>query len=199
MNPSAPVDPVDPSEPLGNYDEVVIRRHAFGLAALYLEVLLGAALIYGLVYWLLPGMIDGDMAQLYSWLNFIGAILGVFIVVFLLLATLIYRENKWVVTSDSIQQVLKRGIFNRQISELSMANIEDVTAEQKGLLAMLFGFGTLKAETAGELPYFRFIYCPNPNTYAKIILAARQRYVDEEPEEAKRANDLLNIRRSGKH
>lgn len=77
-----------------------------------------------------------------------------------------------------------------------MANIEDVTAEQNGILAELFGFGTLKAETAGERSNFHFLYCPEPNKYAQIILHARERFINEDPQAAKRANELLNVPRS---
>jgi len=113
----------------------------------------------------------------------------------LLIATFIYLQNRWVVTDDSITQITQNGLFKRQMSEISMANIEDVTAVQNGLLATVFGFGTLKAETAGERSNFHFIYCPRPNMYAKIVLDARERFINENPNVAKKANDLLNVPR----
>jgi hypothetical protein len=60
-----------------------------------------------------------------------------------------------------------------------MANVEDVTAEQKGILATIFGYGTLMVQTAGERENFTFYYCPDPNTYASRIIEAHQTYVED--------------------
>jgi hypothetical protein len=45
----------------------------------------------------------------------------------------------------------------------------------------LFNYGTLRVETAGEQSNFNFIYCPRPNAVAKLILEARERYVEHPP------------------
>jgi hypothetical protein len=88
----------------------------------------------------------------------------------------LYWGNSWVVTTDSITQVNQTGLFTRQSSQLSLANLEDVTAEQNGILAHAFNYGLLKAETAGEHSKFSFYYCPNPNLYAQQILHAREQF-----------------------
>lgn len=187
---------VDPTTPLGNAKEVIIRRHPFGLAALYLSVIVGLGGGLALIFFLINSVLTEDTRpQADHWLIAFGGIAAIFLVFVLVIATAVYRANRWVVTDDSISQVLQKSLFSRQTSELSMANIEDVTAEQRGLLATLFNFGTLKVETAGELPYFHFIYCPRPNAYAQVILHARERFINENPEAAKRANDLLNVPR----
>lgn len=191
---SADEEIVDPAVSEGNFEEVIIRRHPFGLVALFLEVIIGLVVALGLVFFLLPSLLSGDaQTQANHWLALFSVIAAAFAAIFLLIATAIYHQNRWVVTDDSITQVAQIGLFNRQTSELSMANIEDVTAEQRGIIATLLGFGTLKAETAGERSNFYFIYCPRPRTYAKIILDARERFINQDPAAAKRANDLLNL------
>lgn len=194
--PPNPIDEeiVDPNVPEGNAEQVVIKRHPFGLVALYLQVAVGLTIALGLVFFLIPQLLSGDaQTQANHWLSILAVIAGTFAALFLLLATAIYRQNRWIITDDSITQTQQIGIFNRQTSQLSMANIEDVTAEQRGIIATLLGFGTLKAETAGERSNFHFIYCPRPRTYAKIILDARERFINEDPVTAKRANALLNL------
>ncbi len=188
---------VDPSIPEGNSDHVVIKRHPFGIIVIYLETFLGIGAAFGLLYFFVPSLLSGDSKDnALRLVMLIGIFTMALLAIFLLLATSIYRNNSWVITDDSITQVSQTGLFRRQISELSMANIEDVTSEQNGILAELFGFGTLKAETAGERSNFHFIYCPNPNKYAKIILHAREQFIEGNPEDAKRANDLLNVPRT---
>ncbi|HSX23489.1 MAG TPA: PH domain-containing protein [Candidatus Saccharimonadales bacterium] len=188
---------VDPSIPEGNASKVIIKRHPFGIVALYLQAAVGLGAALGLVFFIVPSLVGADNRdQVLRMVSLFGLAAAALTLVFLLLATIIYRKNYWIITDDSISQVLQIGLFRRQISELSMANIEDVTAEQNGILAELFGFGTLKAETAGERSNFHFLYCPEPNKYAQIILHARERFINEDPQAAKRANELLNVPRS---
>ena len=185
---------IAPSIPQGNHEILVIKRHPFGLVALYLQAIVGIGLALGVIFFLVSSILTGDTrSKVLPYLLIISLVVAALVGMYLVIATYIYRQSRWIVTDDSIQQKLQRGLFSHQSSELSMANIEDVTADQKGILAELFGFGTLKAETAGELPYFHFLYCPTPDKYAKIILAARERFINEDPAQAKRANDLLNV------
>lgn len=184
---------IDPSIPEGNHQLLVIKRHPFGLVAMYLSATVGLVAAFGLLFFLVPSVLTGDtQATAIRYLMMFAVVATGVVFIVLLIATYVYRQNRWVVTDESVHQTSQRGLFNRQSSELSMANIEDVTAEQKGILAELFGFGTLRAETAGELPYFHFNYCPTPDKYAKIILDARQKYINDDPAQAKRANDLIN-------
>lgn len=185
---------IDPSVPEGNHELLIIKRHPFGLVAMYLSAIIGLAVAFGLLFFLVPSVLTGDtQATAMRVLMMFAVVASSLVFIVLLIATYVYKQNRWVVTDESVHQTSQRGLFNRQSSELSMANIEDVTAEQKGILAELFGFGTLRAETAGELSYFHFNYCPNPDKYAKIILDARQKYINDDPAQAKRANDLINV------
>lgn len=187
---------VDPNIPAGNFKQVIIRRHPFGIVALYLQVIFGLGISLGLIYFLLTQVVSGDNRLLaLHYFSLTGIVITVLAAFFILIATAIYHQNKWIITDDSITQHTQAGIFRRQVSELSMANLEDVGSEQNGLLAELFGFGTLKAETAGERSNFYFRYCPTPEKYSKIILDARERFIDEDPTAAKRANELLSVPR----
>ncbi|HSX45008.1 MAG TPA: PH domain-containing protein [Candidatus Saccharimonadales bacterium] len=186
---------VDPEIPAGNHIIIIIRRHPFGLVVQYLGVMFGLGLSYGLVFLLLPSFANATTLQHTEMLLSISAVVvAAFSALILLIGTALYRQNRWVVTDDSITQVLRNGIFGTLVSGLSMANIEDISSEQQGFFAQIFGFGTLKVETAGEQANkFHFQYCPKPENYAKILLDARQRFINENPEVAKRANDLLNV------
>lgn len=176
--------------------QVTLRRHPFGIVALYLQAVFGIGIGIGLLMFLIPSLLTDDAkTQAMHYLSIFSIVAIILTALFLLLATTIYQQNRWIITNDSVTQILQMGLFKRQTSELSMANIEDVTAEQNGLLAELFGFGTLKAETAGERSNFHFLYCPRPNYYAKIILEARENYIQGDPVAAKRANDLLDVPR----
>ncbi len=156
-----------------------VRRHPFGLFLIYLQFVVGLTLGLGVIFLLLASTassigIDGDSAAAIASAFALFAIF--FGLIFLILATRIYKGNQLIVSDKNITQVLQISLFDRKVSELSMSRIEDVTAQQNGILPTIFNYGVLQIETAGEQNNFRFIYCPNPNAYAKAILDARHHF-----------------------
>ncbi len=181
--------PIDPP-PINDYIEpgesmlVVVRRHPIGLVFLYLEAFIGVAAVLGLFFFASPSSFRNLHGEAYR-LFVAGVIFGIAVlIIFLLAATVVYRESKLIVTNKSLVQVLQKALFSRKISRLSMSNVEDVNAEQKGILATIFNYGTLVVQTAGEMENFIFPYCPDPNKFAHIILEARQAYAQALQEEA---------------
>ncbi len=176
-------DPTGRVESINAYETKVadIRRHPFGLFVIYVQVIVALGLSFGLIFFLLPGVLEtlgltgAGTTSVIVILAFLVMLLGL---LFLFLATRIYQASQLIVTDIHVTQVAQIGIFNRKVSELAMHSIEDVTAQQKGLFPLLFNYGTLHVETAGEQDNFIFIYCPNPNAYAKALLDARAEYLD---------------------
>ena len=169
-----------------------VRRHPFGLVVLYFQAAIGVLVGFGLIMFLI-GSLVGDSTGFRTLLSLVGVVVVALMMLLLLIATYVYQQNRLIITDKNLTQVLQRGIFNRQVSELSMANVEDVTADKRGLFPTLFNFGELRVETAGEQNNFIYAYCPRPGYYRKIILDARQRYIDNDPEAMKRANERLNV------
>lgn len=186
---------VDPAVPADNHIIVIIKHHPFGLVVQYLGLAFALLVSFGLLFYLLPSVVtESTRENMQLFLSIATVVVSAMSALFLLIATYLYRQNRWVVTDDSITQVLRNGIFGSHISGLSLANIEDVTSERQGLLAHLFGFGSLKVETAGEQGNkFHFNYCPKPDFYAKILLEAREQFIHKDPHNAKRTNELLNV------
>lgn len=155
-----------------------IRKHPFGIVTVYLLSALGLVAAAVLIMAVMPGISAADQAatSTVSALLFL-VIITAFVVLVLLLATYVYRQSMLIITDCNLTQVLQKGIFNRQVSELSMANVEDVSADQKGFFATFFNFGELRIETAGEVTHFHFRYCPNPSYYGRMVLEARQQYL----------------------
>lgn len=179
----APVfDPTGKVENLMS-DEVQVadvRRHPFGLFVIYLQFVIGIGISFLLIFGFLPSVLTVvNISELQAkTIAYLFAVVVAFLgSIFLVLASRIYRGNQLIVSDVNVTQVLQVGLFNRKVSELSMHNVEDVTAQQRGVLQTFFNYGTLTIETAGEQNNFTFIYCPNPNAYAKAILDSRQQFV----------------------
>ncbi len=175
-------DPTGRIESLTSEETMIadVRRHWFGLFLVYVQIILALALGLGLIIFFMSSASEALNAN-ESTATALAAGFSLFAVVFgalfLILATRIYKGNQLIISDKNITQVLQIGLFDRKVSELSMASIEDVTAQQRGILPTLFNYGVLRIETAGEQNNFIFVYCPNPNAYAKAILDARQEFM----------------------
>lgn len=177
------IDPTGKIESLANHETLIadIRRHPFGLFLLYAQVFVALALSLGLIVVLLPSLSDFINVSSAT-VNAIASVVWLLVIVlgllFTVLATRIYRGNQLIVSDKNVTQVLQIGLFDRKVSELSLGNVEDVTAQQRGIFPTIFNYGILRIETAGEQNNFTFTYCPNPNAYAKALLDARMAFIE---------------------
>lgn len=151
---------------------LTVYQHPFGLIIIYLITFVGLVGAFILLSLLLPEDIKNNQSA-YS--VFSGVIIVVILLVGLLLLgiTYVYKSTKLIVTNKAIQQILQRALLQRKTMRFSLADIEDVTSGQKGVFAIMFNYGTLTIETAGQLPNPTFNNCPNPNKVAEIILQAK--------------------------
>jgi uncharacterized membrane protein YdbT with pleckstrin-like domain len=164
-------------------DEIIlkeIKRHPVGLWGLYIFGIGSIFLLLGLLYWVLHSN-SGNFVEL-SDAGYVG-LFGFLIMLFALFTFVgihVYTRNELVITNENIIQILQFGLFNRQISQLNLAKVQDVSVDQAGILSTFFGYGTLEIETAGEAANFKFRYAPTPNICAKIIIEAHENYVTNE-------------------
>ena len=155
-----------------------VRKHVFGIIAVYAQSAVGMMVAIALAYFLLPIIMgDEESAFLIATVFSVLAVGGAFFVI--MVASYIYRQNRIIITDRNITQVLQYGLFSRKVSQLNMANVEDVTARQHGFMQSSFNFGTLTIETAGEQSNFTFDFCPNAGYYAKIILDSREKMLGQ--------------------
>ena len=161
MSPQPPVD--EELLVAGEHVVVIVRKHIIGLIFIYLQALVGLIALQSQSNRLIVGLV----------------LLGVTILIlFLFVATYVYRASRLLVTDKNLIQISQKSLFIRTVSRLSMSNVEDVSADQRGILATIFNYGTLHIQTAGERPNFDFRYCPTPNKYADQVLEARQAFAE---------------------
>lgn len=81
-----------------------------------------------------------------------------------------YYLDLWIVTNDRVLNVEQHSLFSRTISELDLANVQDVTSEVKGVLAFVFGYGNVYIQTAAEKGRFVFEQVHDPEEIRKNML-----------------------------
>lgn len=160
-----------------------VAKHPIGIIFVYIQAGVGVFIATGLAYFLLPSVIE-NLGTAFLLANIFAISSVIVAVMIVLLASLVYRQNRLIVTDRNITQVLQNGLFSRKVSQLNMVNVEDVTSEQKGIFATMLGYGSLVIETAGEQANFKFTYCPKPGYHAKIILNARETILGQNDHDA---------------
>ena len=157
-------------------EEVIfdIKRHPIGILLIYgtLGVLLLAAAF--ILFGVLPDLAGGNNSGAAGLGTAIFFLLAIMALVFAFVANIVYWGNRWIVTSDSITQISQISLFNKQSSQLSLKNVEDISAHKQGILQHIFNYGSLKAETANERTTFLFTYCPRPTEHAQRIIQAHE-------------------------
>lgn len=154
-----------------------VKRHPIGMVGMYIGAGLLLAVVAVLAFLVVPNLLtnmDRNQATTYGALVFL--VIAVLTLVFIGVSHIVYWGNRWILTTDSLTQVSQNSLFDKRSSQLSLGNLEDVTAVQDGILAHMFNFGVLRVETAGEHSKFVFPFCPNPTYYAQQVLHAREQF-----------------------
>lgn len=77
----------------------------------------------------------------------------------------------WIVTNERVVAVIQKGLFNREVAQARLYQIQDVRAIVKGPIQTIFGYGDLHVETAGlDHGAFHFDNIPKPNEVARRIM-----------------------------
>lgn len=155
-----------------------VRRDLVGLAIVYSIGILGYLATIAMIIFMLPVVFpNADPGELNSNMVVFIGFTTVVAWLALMLFTYIFRQSKLIITNENLTQIIQNGLFSRSVAELSLADVEDVAADQHGVLASIFDYGSLKVETAGATDNFEFKFCPRPSFYGKVVLDARKRYL----------------------
>lgn len=154
----------------------VVYQHPFGIIFIYIATLICLSVGLLSISLLLPEMF-GQGSTGYTLVALLSIMATIAVGVLLVMATAVYRQSKLTVTDRNVVQVVQKGLMIRKVSQISLANIEDVISEQRGVFASMFNFGVLVIETAGDQASFSFNFCPNPHRVAKIILDAKDDFL----------------------
>lgn len=149
-----------------------VRRHWISILPVVVSAAVAAAAAAVVAY--LIGL------QPFSLGNYLPGWLGWLIVLLLLAMGVIvlgggfwvYRRNRLILTNRHLIKVAQAGLFNRKVSQLALARVQDVNGSRRGILATLLNFGQVEVQTAGEEEEFVFTMMPNPSQLADELMKA---------------------------
>ncbi len=164
---------------------LVIRRHwiVFAVPALLFGVLFVLpAIALAAAFALFPALAapaPAASAKFLFALYLLVLTLGIFIF------WMKYYLDAWIITDQRIIDIEQHGLFHREVSEIAMERIQNVTIEIPGFLATVMKFGTIKIQTASESD---FVITDVPDCYrAKDLILKHSRLprraIPHEPQE----------------
>ena len=98
------------------------------------------------------------------------ALFSLFLWSFIFVVFIDYYLDVWIVTNERIVNIEQKGLFRREISELRLENVQDLTTEISGVIETFFDFGNLYIQTAGKRERFLFKSIPHPERVRDVIL-----------------------------
>lgn len=82
--------------------------------------------------------------------NFSLSLYIMILIIFMFLIWMDFYLDMWIITSKRIIDIEQRGLFSREISEIPLVHIQDITLEVRGIVRTFLKFGTIRLQTAGE-------------------------------------------------
>ncbi|MFA7208700.1 MAG: PH domain-containing protein [Parcubacteria group bacterium] len=148
----------------------VIHRHWFNILQNLFLIFTMLLLLFG-SYAVLPALFpilaDSDYQLL---LVFSESLFAMLIWVLFFLVWIDYYFDVWIITSKRIVNITQRGLFSREVSEVELDKIQDVSAEVLGIIPTFLNYGDVQIQTAAEQEKFLFEKVADPYALKNIIM-----------------------------
>jgi uncharacterized membrane protein YdbT with pleckstrin-like domain len=154
---------------------LVLHRHWFDILSQFLIMigmlflLFGSFIILPVVF---PSVSEGANHNLFLFLENLFFMLA-WIMSFLIWVD--YYFDVWIVTDNRIVNIEQNGLFSREVSELELDKIQDITTDVKGVIPTFLNYGDLQVQTAAEQEKFLFHNIPDPYEVKNVIMNLRKR------------------------
>ncbi len=160
-----------------------VRRHPIGLLipvglTIFLVALVASVMInFSLIIESL-GIFDPPA---YGPILLIGLLLIALFVIGGYIAVWVYTNNRFFLTNESVIQELQMSLFMRKEQTVSLANIEDASFDQHGILQTVLNYGSIRLSTEGDETTYRFTYVSNPKKQIEILNNAVEAFKNGRP------------------
>lgn len=156
---------------------LLLHKHWFVMARTAIGIVLMLALL-AIVLPFLPLVTSQLDPELVSALTGFGlAVYLMILCLFSFFSWMDYYLDMWIVTEKRVINIDQQGLFSREISEVPMASIQDVTLDVTGIVETVLGFSRIQIQTAGERE-FTIQDIPHLNAVKDAILTYAHQQFD---------------------
>jgi len=172
-----------PGQQKGEEILLLLRRHWFILFMRLFFVII-SIIVLAAAYFLF-GDLNSNFQEstFYNLLVFGESLAMLFLWNFFFILWIDYYLDVWIVTNERVINIEQKGFFNRNISELKLTKIQDVTSEINGFIPTVLNYGNICVQTASEVGRFTFYQIPNPNYVKNVIVKLQEKANAEEGRE----------------
>jgi hypothetical protein len=173
----------------GEYVISAVTRHPIGLLRIWFIALVLVICFMALYVVFFLGSAGGDVfgSADMGFLRTAGAaglgLLTLLVAGGAMVATYVYNSNRFYLTNESVVQEIQTSLFSRHEQTVSLANIEDASYHQSGILPSLFNYGTIRLSTEGDETTYRFSYVANPKLQIAVLNNAVEAFKNGRPVE----------------
>lgn len=83
-----------------------------------------------------------------------------------------YYLDVWIITNKKLIDIEQKGIFSREISTLTLENVQDVTVEIKGFIQTWMNYGDVHVQTGAAEREFIMHGIANPHEMRRVLTMA---------------------------
>lgn len=155
----------------------VIRMHWFTLASQGLVFLFSAVPLVGLIIAasFMPSVV------LTNFTLFMVSTLFLYWWYWLFFTATMYYLNVWIVTNHRIISSQQIGLFRRNVAELYLAKIQDVSVGVEGFFPTFLDFGDLEIQTAATEKKIKLRNIGNPVEVKELIMRVYNDFIRTHP------------------
>ena len=168
----------------GEYVISSVRRHPIGLFSIWsvcgtviIALFVAAAVMTSAAEG--PDYTGPDIPMLY--LVIPAVLVSMLTIIFGFISTIIYNANRFYLTNESVIQHIQLSLFSQREQTISLANVEDASFSQDGILSHVFDYGLLRLSTQGDETTYRFTYASNPQKQISLLNNAVENFKNVRP------------------
>jgi uncharacterized membrane protein YdbT with pleckstrin-like domain len=167
----------------GEFIISAVRRHPIGLAVPVALTVFLVALIATLLinFPLMANTIGVSDSLSFGPVLVVGLLLISLFLIGGYIAIWVYINNRFFLTNESVIQELQTSLFARKEQTVSLVNIEDASFDQRGIIQMLFNYGSIRLSTEGDETTYRFSYVSNPKQQIALLNNAVEAFKNGRP------------------
>ncbi len=158
----------------------VVHRHWFDILSQFSIIFIMLILLFGGLAFASPLVAASNGSLSPGLFLFMAQVFFICIWLFFFIIWIDYYFDVWIVTNQRIVNIEQKGLFSRDVSELELEHVQDITVEVLGIIPTFLNYGDLYVQTAGETERFIFKHVPNPYAIKDLIMNLQKTYEKEE-------------------
>jgi len=169
----------------GEYVITAIKRHPIGLFPIWFATGLVVLAIVAIVAFLVAkadsnGHLVGTTMPA-TYLAIPALLVSILALLFAFVGTIVYNANRFYLTNESVIQHIQVSLFSEREQTISLANIEDASYNQEGIIPHLFNYGLIRLSTQGDETTYRFTYASSPEKQIALLNNAVEDFKNVRP------------------